>query len=82
MAAAGVPKAFGNAREAGTFYSALVPKQHTAVAPKALVPITDTILLVRGRIVRWLCGSPSGEASEKLSTDRDAILRVFRDTGA
>ena len=77
-----VPVPFGNVREALSFYTALVPRQRTAVAPKALVPLVDTMLLAKGKLTRWLCTGEGGESSEKLSTDRDALLRVFRANGA
>ena len=78
----GAPVAFGNVRMPLDFYTALVPRQRTSVAPKALVPLVDTMLLARGKPTRWLCTGEGGEASEKLSTDRDALLRVFRANGA
>ena len=77
-----VPVPFGNVREALSFYTALVPRQRTSVAPKALVPLVDTMLLAKGKLTRWLCTGEGGESSEKLSTDRDALLRVFRANGA
>jgi hypothetical protein len=82
MAGSPLPLPYGNVRDPGSFFSALVPKQRTAVTPKALVPLVDTVLLVRGRPVRWLCNGSGGEATEKLSTDREAMLRVFKEAGA
>ena len=78
----GVPIPFGNARDSLAFYSALVPRQRTSVAPKALVPLVDTMLLARGKPTRWLCSGEGGESSEKLSTDKDALFRVLKQTGA
>ena len=78
----GVPVPFGNVRDALSFYTSLVPRQRTAVAPKALVPLVDTVLLAKGKLTRWLCTGEGGEASEKLSTDREALLRVFKANGA
>ncbi len=77
----GVPVPFGNLRDALSFYTSLVPRQRTAVAPKALVPMVDTVLLAKGKLTRWLCTGEGGEASEKLSTDREALLRVFKANG-
>ena len=77
-----IPMPFGNVRDGLSFYSALVPRQKSSVAPKALVPIVDCMLLNKGRLVRWLCTGDEGEATEKLSTDKEALLRVFRQKSA
>ena len=66
----------------GTFFSALVPKSGKSSAPRALVPIAETVLLAKGRVTRWLCTGADGEATEKLSTDAAAMLRVFKAAGA
>ena len=76
------PTPFGNVRDALSFYNALVPRQKASVVPKALVPIVDCMLLNKGRLVRWLCTGDEGEATEKLSTDKEALLRVFRKISA
>ena len=77
-----IPPPFGTERDVGTFFSALVPKNKTAAAPRALVPLVDTVLLAKGRPTRWLCTGEQREATEKLSTDREAMLRVFSAAGA
>jgi hypothetical protein len=71
-----VPPPFGVVRDVGAFFSALVPKNKTAAAPRALVPTVDVVLTAKGRPVRWLCTGEGGETTEKLSTDRAAMLRV------
>jgi len=42
------------------------------------VPVVDCVLLNKGRLVRWICTGEEGEATEKLSTDREALFRVFK----
>jgi hypothetical protein len=76
-----VPPPFGVVRDVGAFYSALVPKHKTASAPRALVPTVDVVLTAKGRPVRWICTGESGETTEKLSTDKAAMLRVFQTAG-
>ena len=77
-----LPVPFGNKKDAHSFFSALVQKQRTSVAPKALVPLVDTMLLAKGRPIRWLCTGDEGEATEKLSTDREALLNTCKLVGA
>ena len=77
-----IPPPFGVARDVIAFYNGLVPKNKTAAAPRALVPLVDTVLLAKGRPTRWLCTGEGGEATEKLSVDREAMLRVFNEAGA
>ena len=77
-----IPPPFGVVRDVLAFYNALVPKNKTSAAPRALVPLVDTVLLAKGRPTRWLCTGDSGESTEKLSVDREAMLRVFVSAGA
>jgi hypothetical protein len=77
-----LPVPFGNKKDAHSFFSALVPKQRTAVAPKALVPLVDTMLLAKGRPTRWLATGEEGDASEKLSTNKDELLNACKAVGA
>lgn len=72
------PIPFGNVRDAPSFYNSLVPRQRASAVPRALVPVVDCMLLNKGRLVRWICTGEEGEATEKLSTDREALLRVFK----
>ncbi len=74
--------AYGVARDYAAFFSALVPRQKTAVAPRAVVPLCDTVLLVKGKPQRWLYSVAStGEATEKLTVDKDAVLTAFKQQG-
>lgn len=77
-----IPPPFGVARDVRAFYSSLVPQQKSATAPRALVPTVDVVLTAKGRPTRWLCTGDGGEATEKLSTDKGAMLRVFQAAGA
>ena len=77
-----LPVPFGNKKDAHSFFSAFVPKARTAVAPKALVPLVDTMLLAKGRPTRWLATGEEGEASEKLSTNKDELLNACKAVGA
>lgn len=78
----GLPVPFGNKKDAHSFFSALVPKQRTAVAPKALVPTIETMLLAKGRPTRWVATGEEGEATEKLSTNREEFLNACKAIGA
>lgn len=73
---------YGTVRDATTFYSALVPKQKTAVLPKVSVPLVDTVIVVKGKPIRWLHSTASGEATEKLHVDKESIHATFRTAGA
>lgn len=71
----------GNIRDYAVFFSALIPKQRTSVMPRVLVPLTDTVLLLRGKPVRWLHTGEFGECTEKVSIDKNAIYKVFSGKG-
>ena len=61
-----------------TFFAALVPRRATAVQPAALVPLADTVFLVRGRPVRWLHTDGGGQAAERPAADKEAVdIRFF-----
>jgi hypothetical protein len=82
MAGKGTAASHGIARDYATFYNALVPRQKTAVAPRAVVPIVDTVLLAKGKPQRWLHSTQSGEATEKVHADKESIHASFRQAGA
>jgi CheY-like chemotaxis protein len=78
----GVSASYGIVRDYATFFSALVPRQKTAVAPRAVVPLVDTVLLLKGKPQRWLHSTQSGEATEKVHADKESIHAAFRQSGA
>ena len=57
--------ALGKLRDHVTFFSALIPRRSTAVAPHAMVPIVETVFFQRGKMIRWLATDASGAAVEK-----------------
>ena len=73
-----VTASYGLARDAATFFAALVPRRATAVQPAALVPLADTVFLVRGRPVRWLHTDGGGQAAERPAADKEAVHAHFR----
>jgi hypothetical protein len=73
--------AYGPERDYATFYAALIPKQKTAVVPKAVVPLVDTVLMAKGKPIRWLHSLASNEATEKVHVDKESIHASFRQQG-
>lgn len=72
---------YGVVRDHLAFYNALVPKQKTSVAPRAVVPLCDTVLLLKGKPQRWLCSDAKQEATEKMHVDKESIHATFRQYG-
>lgn len=73
-----VSDSYGLVRDYSTFFNALVPRQKTAVAPRAVVPLVDTVLLLKGKPQRWLYSTQSGEATEKVHADKESVHAAFR----
>jgi hypothetical protein len=73
--------AYGTVRDYSSFFNALVPRQKTSIAPRVIVPLIDTVLLLKGKPQRWLHSSASNEATEKLHVDKESIHSAFRQSG-
>ena len=73
--------AYGTLRDYSHFFNALVPRQKTSIAPRVIVPLVDTVLLLKGKPQRWLHSSASNEATEKLHVDKESIHSTFRQSG-
>lgn len=73
--------AYGTLRDYSSFFNALVPRQKTSIAPRVIVPLIDTVLLLKGKPQRWLHSSASNEATEKLHVDKESIHSAFRQSG-
>ncbi len=76
-----IAPAYGIVRDPQVFYNALVPRQKTSVAPRALVPLVDTVLMIKGKCQRWLHSTTSQEATEKVHVDKESIHATFRQFG-
>lgn len=74
---------YGNVRDYASFYAAIVPARKSTAqgGPKLHLPLADTALLARGKVVRWLQTAPNGEATEKLQTEKHVVRDAFKTAG-
>jgi hypothetical protein len=73
---------YGVARDFTSFYAAIVPpRKSTALGPKLHLPLAETALMAKGKIIRWLQTAPNGEATERLEVDKKKVEKSFRDGG-
>lgn len=73
---------YGIVRDYASFYNAIVPpRKSTALGPKLHLPMVETALLTKGKVVRWLQTAANGEASEVLASDKRKVEKSFKDGG-
>jgi hypothetical protein len=65
------------------FFAAVVPVtgRRGAGGPKLHVPLCQTALLAKGKIVRWLHTAPNGEAAERLMQSKEEVFQSFKKDG-
>ena len=74
---------YGTPLATTAFFAAVVPVtgRRGAGGPKLHVPLCETALLTKGKIVRWLHTAPNGEAAERPMQSKEEVFQSFKKEG-